>query len=107
MNLKDLEFKVEDFDGSVEFPNMHLTDMTYEQMRLAVMRSVVAEANRLLKERLQNAPEVYSEDDLTVWDVKKDYCAVDTHRARLVVIEEIEPIPKTKSELKKGVRIMK
>lgn len=80
MNLKDLEFKAEDFYCIVE-----------ERDDCAgVIPQVAYRANQLLLERLEKAPQVFG-DNKGLWGpYEKEREAFDTHTARLVCIDEIK-----------------
>lgn len=91
MNLGDLEFKPEDFYEHIEDA---IKFNAFEQL----VQVVTNEANRILREKLVKAPEVfgtYREGCLSsVWRVGTPFGGwsktLDAHRARLVCIEEIE-----------------
>jgi hypothetical protein len=78
MNLGELEFKPEDFE-------LCKGELTEERM----IQRAAQLANNFLREKLAKAPEVQSN-----WSVGKyHWCEInrvrDTHRARLVCIEEV------------------
>lgn len=83
MTLTDLEFKAEDFEGMTLYRDFPYWD----QIR--------GHANRILKEKLEKAPEVFEVNSAD--HVYKMDCCVDERggevkiaRARLVCIEEIK-----------------
>lgn len=83
MNLGDLDFKVEDFNG-IKMP-MTNGRITTDIVRLDEMLRV---ANGLLKDRLEKTPEVYSHRNCkSAWSNNCE--RHHTHRARLVCIKEI------------------
>lgn len=79
MELKELEFKTEDFDNAPILGDYDADDMTEY-------------FNRILREKLEKAPEVFaSKYGLQTWIKFKSGSDKfrDTHRARLVCIEEL------------------
>ncbi len=72
MNLGDLEFKEEDF-----------TEEIVERFDCDTVRI----ANHILRERLAKAPEVFANPEISAWGDQDKH---DTHRARLVCIEEMK-----------------
>lgn len=99
MNLGDLEYKADDaeyeikidYEGKMAWPE---TSPIQSLGTKLVQMISIEEANRLLKERLEKAPEIFGWPD----NAKDMYYAnwgslnspKDTHRARLVCIEEVK-----------------
>jgi hypothetical protein len=94
MNLGDLQFKAEDFATAWCEPDTSSTEMD-----VVLAAACARVANRLLRERLGKAPEVFGKghDDFSKhdrWAVSQwvnihDGMPKSTHHARLVCIEEL------------------
>lgn len=93
MNLGDLEFKAEDFfiletDKALTTKN----EMLWFQMKEEFAKRAAEDANRILREKLAKAPEVFGFRDgsgrLMFCENPVDNSGND-HRASLVCIEEV------------------
>jgi hypothetical protein len=86
MNLTDLEFKESDAERTEQ---KWLTINTYSGPWEPVGFISIEKANRILREKLQNAKKVYSEPEYSsYWIYKQD--EEHTHTARLVCIEQLK-----------------
>jgi hypothetical protein len=83
MDLGDLEFKEADFQRE-KAPN----DYVFYASPL-VREWICSIANRILRDKLTKAREVFSEPGVIGWLVTNEY-PEQTHRARLVCIAEIK-----------------
>lgn len=83
MNLDNLEFDAKDFAGPdcPHWGSEPCDCVLWESDKLAEI------ANRILREKLSKAPEVRGDNNGS-WDMYDH--PEDTHRARLVAIEEIQ-----------------
>jgi hypothetical protein len=89
MTLDDLLFRAEDFDLGLEAAGEgKLLIQTVTEVKWA-HKLIAEQANRLLRERLEKAPQVFMVKGFGHFDTWREE-GDPTHKARLVCIEEIK-----------------